>query len=65
MASTEADRAWVRAVQSEKYLKGRLKIAADHFNRDPMKGFQFLQVCLEAIPLSFKVSASGNLLQYP
>lgn len=37
--------AWVRSVQSEKYLKGLLHIAADHFNRDPKKGFQFLQVC--------------------
>lgn len=35
--------AWVKAVRSEKYLKGRLNIAADHFNRDPKKGFHFLQ----------------------
>lgn len=37
--------AWVAGVRSEKYLKGRLILAADHFNRDPKKGFLFLQVC--------------------
>lgn len=34
---------WVDIVRMEKYLKGRLAVAADHFNRDHKKGFQFLQ----------------------
>ena len=29
----------------EKFLKGRLAAAADHFNRDQKRGFQYLQVC--------------------
>ena len=29
----------------EKHVKNRLAVAADHFNRDYKKGFQFLQVC--------------------
>ena len=28
----------------EKHVKSRLGVAADHFNRDYKKGFQFLQV---------------------
>jgi len=28
----------------EKHLKGRLAAAAEHFNRDHKKGFQYLQV---------------------
>ena len=28
----------------EKHAKTRLAVAADHFNRDYKKGFQFLQV---------------------
>ena len=28
----------------EKFLKGRLAAAAEHFNRDQKKGFQYLQV---------------------
>lgn len=34
---------WADIVRCEKYFKGRLTVAADHFNRDPKKGFQFLQ----------------------
>ena len=30
----------------EKHVKSRLAVAADHFNRDYKKGFQFLQVSL-------------------
>lgn len=37
-AASPAERARV-----EKFLKGRLAAAADHFNRDSKKGFQFLQ----------------------
>jgi len=43
--SAEHGDAWVAGVRSEKYLKGRLILAADHFNRDPKKGFLFLQTC--------------------
>ena len=31
----------------EKHVKSRLAVAADHFNRDYKKGFQFLQVIPE------------------
>ena len=31
------------AVLLEKHAKNRLAVAADHFNRDYKKGFQFLQ----------------------
>ena len=35
-----------RTILLEKHAKSRLAVAADHFNRDYKKGFQFLQVCL-------------------
>ncbi|KAG9447060.1 hypothetical protein H6P81_013188 [Aristolochia fimbriata] len=34
---------WVGFVRRRKYIKGRLAIGADHFNRDPKKGLEFLQ----------------------
>ncbi|ONK64792.1 uncharacterized protein A4U43_C07F29970 [Asparagus officinalis] len=34
---------WVRFVRRRKYIKKRLMIGADHFNRDPKKGLEFLQ----------------------
>ncbi|MCO5593303.1 hypothetical protein L7F22_047311 [Adiantum nelumboides] len=34
---------WVKFVQRQKYIKRRLMIGADHFNRDPKKGLEFLQ----------------------
>ncbi|CAI9096540.1 OLC1v1032716C1 [Oldenlandia corymbosa var. corymbosa] len=33
---------WVPFVRKRKYIKRRLMIGADHFNRDPKKGFEFL-----------------------
>ena len=33
------------AMLLEKHAKSRLAVAADHFNLDYKKGFQFLQVC--------------------
>jgi len=57
-SSKSSDYAWVRSVQGEKHLKGRLNIAADHFNRDPKKGFQFLQaIKLLPNPLDAKAVA--------
>lgn len=45
LEETHADRlAWTEAARVEKYLKSRLAVAADHFNRDYKKGFQFLVV---------------------
>ena len=48
------------AARHEKYVKGKLSVAADHFNRDYKKGFQYLQVqrldllcLLHLVPLSF------------
>ncbi|XP_047333224.1 ARF guanine-nucleotide exchange factor GNOM [Impatiens glandulifera] len=35
---------WVPFVRKRKYIKRRLMIGADHFNRDPKKGLEFLQV---------------------
>ncbi|XP_028792657.1 ARF guanine-nucleotide exchange factor GNOM-like [Neltuma alba] len=34
---------WVSFVRRRKYLKRKLMIGADHFNRDPKKGLEFLQ----------------------
>lgn len=34
---------WVKYVRRRKYIKRRLMIGADHFNRDPKKGLEFLQ----------------------
>lgn len=34
---------WVKFVRQRKYIKRRLMIGADHFNRDPKKGLEFLQ----------------------
>ncbi|PWA78473.1 Armadillo-type fold [Artemisia annua] len=34
---------WVPFVRRRKYIKKRLMIGADHFNRDPKKGLEFLQ----------------------
>lgn len=34
---------WVQFVKHQKYIKCRLMIGADHFNRDPKKGLEFLQ----------------------
>ncbi|KAF8408141.1 hypothetical protein HHK36_007283 [Tetracentron sinense] len=34
---------WVPFVLRKKYIKRRLMIGADHFNRDPKKGLEFLQ----------------------
>ncbi|XP_027331291.1 ARF guanine-nucleotide exchange factor GNOM-like isoform X2 [Abrus precatorius] len=34
---------WVPFVRRRKYIKRRLMIGADHFNRDPKKGLEFLQ----------------------
>ncbi|XP_057840986.1 ARF guanine-nucleotide exchange factor GNOM [Cryptomeria japonica] len=34
---------WVEFVRRKKYVKRRLMIGADHFNRDPKKGLEFLQ----------------------
>lgn len=36
-------RHWVKFVRQRKYVKRRLMIGADHFNRDPKKGLEFLQ----------------------
>ncbi|KAG0611346.1 hypothetical protein M758_7G134300 [Ceratodon purpureus] len=34
---------WVQFVKHQKYIKARLLLGADHFNRDPKKGLEFLQ----------------------
>jgi len=39
------------AARHEKHVKGKLSVAADHFNRDYKKGFQYLQVPLPAAGL--------------
>ena len=55
------------AARHEKYVKGKLSVAADHFNRDYKKGFQYLQVLLgswRGQPCSFRhawqAASSGN-----
>ncbi|GAQ85003.1 GDP-GTP exchange factor [Klebsormidium nitens] len=34
---------WVEFLRRQKYVKRRLMIGADHFNRDPIRGLEFLQ----------------------
>jgi len=34
---------WAEQMKYKKYLKRRIDVGVDHFNRDPKKGFQFLQ----------------------
>ena len=34
---------WAEEMKYKKYLKRRIDVGVDHFNRDPKKGFQFLQ----------------------
>jgi brefeldin A-resistance guanine nucleotide exchange factor 1 len=34
---------WIEYLKHQKYIKRRLMIGADHFNRDPKKGLEFLQ----------------------
>ncbi|GBG74811.1 hypothetical protein CBR_g19322 [Chara braunii] len=34
---------WVEFLRRQKFIKRRLMIGADHFNRDPKKGLEFLQ----------------------
>ena len=46
------------AALAEKAAKARLALAADHFNRDYKKGFQFLQVR----PLQLRASTCHRLL---
>lgn len=43
-SSSSKQAALTESARLEKYVKGRLAVAADHFNRDYKKGFQFLQV---------------------
>ncbi len=45
----------------EKHAKNRLAVAADHFNRDYKKGFQFLQVRIDISA----ASESHNMLVTP
>ncbi|CBI33851.3 unnamed protein product, partial [Vitis vinifera] len=42
--SLGSEHVWVPFVCRRKYIKRRLMIGADHFNRDPKKGLEFLQV---------------------
>lgn len=49
-AGTEAG-STAEVARLEKHLKGRLAAAAEHFNRDFKKGFQYLQVGC-AVPLN-------------
>lgn len=44
-SSAAGDAALALTARVEKQVKQRLTVAADHFNRDYRKGFQYLQVC--------------------
>jgi len=41
--STSSFASWAKEIQYKKYLKRRITVGVDHFNRDPKKGFEFLQ----------------------
>lgn len=44
MLGSDAEATYAELARVEKFLKGRLTAAADHFNRSQKKGFQYLQV---------------------
>lgn len=46
MLPGDSDASPAELARVEKFMKGRLAAAAEHFNRDSKKGFQFLQVTL-------------------
>ena len=46
MLPSGSDASPAELARVEKFLKGRLAAAAEHFNRDSKKGFQFLQASL-------------------
>jgi hypothetical protein len=48
--------------RAEKYLKGRLAAAADHFNRDQKKGFQYLQT-LRLLPTQLDPASIARFLR--
>ena len=49
----------------EKHAKTRLAVAADHFNRDYKKGFQFLQVQQAKLVLPQQEGPTGCLQLIP
>ena len=51
------------AARHEKFVKGKLSVAADHFNRDYKKGFQYLQVLPR--PRPFALSSTYVLIDCP
>ena len=55
--------AWAEGVKRKKYLKRRLAIGADHFNRDHKKGFEFLQ-SINLLPTPLEAVPVAKLLRY-
>jgi hypothetical protein len=50
--SGDADDVLAVSARMEKQVKQRLTVAADHFNRDYRKGFQYCQVCSLLVQLA-------------
>lgn len=56
------ERAPAELARAEKFLKGKLAAAAEHFNRDQKKGFQYLQ-SLKLLPSSLEPSVVARFLR--
>ncbi|KAL4436787.1 hypothetical protein ABPG75_003926 [Micractinium tetrahymenae] len=57
-----AELAPAELARSEKFLKGKLAAAAEHFNRDQKKGFQYLQ-SLKLLPSSLEPAVVARFLR--
>lgn len=54
---------WVPFVRKMKYIKRRLMVGADHFNRDPKKGLEFLQG-MNLLPEKLEPQSVAYLFRY-
>ena len=55
--------AWVSHLRAMKYYKRRMVVGTDHFNRDPKKGFEFLQQ-INLLPKDLDPQSVANFFRY-
>ena len=55
--------AWVAHLRAMKYYKRRMVVGTDHFNRDPKKGFEFLQQ-INLLPKELDPQGVANFFRY-
>ncbi|KAJ3675642.1 hypothetical protein LUZ60_004684 [Juncus effusus] len=54
---------WVQFMRRRKYIKKKLMIAVDNFNKDPKKGFEFLQ-SVNLLPKNLEPNSIALFLRY-